>query len=766
MGRVAKTLGSRYAVLIGKGDKQPEPLIYATFVDQTTIEQVIAGAGGRAALSEIESKRLLEAAGITTALAEHARTADEAVAAALRAGLPAVLKVLSRDVSHKSEVGGVMLQLSSEQEVRDAFDRIRRNLAEHQPQARFDGVAVQAMAAPGVELIIGVVRDPRFGPLVLAGLGGVFVEVMQDTAVRLAPVNADEARAMLDQLRGRAILSGVRGSGPIDLESVVELIVTISRLVSQRPEISELDLNPVVAYSKGLKVLDARILLGDGVRSDVGAGADPNSQQRRGNLKRGFEARTVAVIGDKKMGGYMWLRALKRFTGKLYSVQIDPNEIPGIEAMGITNYKSLAEVPEPVDYAVSAVPRQVAPRILQDCVDNKVAAIGFFTSGFSETTEELGIRLERQLKEIALASHIALVGPNCMGLYNPELGLCNFPDLNVGNAGDVCFISQSGTHTINFSSQAPLRGIRVNKAASIGNVLMLEGADYLDLMTEDPRTRVIGMYIEGIRDGRRFFESLRLAAERFPVVVWKGGMTEAGARATFSHTGSLATPASVWSSMVQQSGAVSVAGLDAMLDAVEMLARGRAMTGCRMGLVAMTGGQSVVITDTFATAGLEIPALSGSSYDELKSFFNVIGGSYRNPLDAGGTIMGGGVNSGNLARILDILDRDPVIDAIVLEIGTGLRAQRWATHEDELTGLLDRVAEFNRKSNKPFCAILHPAHVETIVARAKQLARERGLVVFDSFERSAAALRVAYDYWSRRSAREARQSGTRNTAGG
>jgi acyl-CoA synthetase (NDP forming) len=613
------------------------------------------------------------------------------------------------------------------------------------------------MAPPGVELIVGVVRDARFGPLILTGLGGVFVEVMQDTAVRLAPVDANEARAMLDELRGRAALSGVRGAPPIDLAAVVELIVRISQLVTERREINELDLNPVVAYSDGLRVLDARILLGDSVIAAPEAKADPNSGQRRYNLKRGFEARAVAVIGDKRMGGYMWLRALKRFTGKLYSVQIDPNEIPGIEAMGITNYKSLAEVPEPIDYAVSAVPRQVAPRILQDCVDNKVAAIGFFTSGFSETTEELGIRLERQLKEIALAADIALVGPNCMGLYNPEIGLCNFPDLNVGSAGDVCFISQSGTHTINFSSQAPLRGIRVNKAASIGNVLMLEGADYLDLMTDDPRTRVIGMYIEGVRDGRRFFESLQRAARRFPVLVWKGGMTEAGARATFSHTGSLATPAAVWASMVNQSGAVSVAGLDAMLDAVEMLARGRAMTGSMMGLVAMTGGQSVVITDTFATAGLEIPTLSDSSYEELKGFFNVIGGSYRNPLDAGGTIMGGGVNSGNLARILDILDRDPVIDAVVLEIGTGLRAQRWAAHEDELTGLLDRVAEFNRKTIKPFCVILHPAHLETIVARAKQLARERGLVVFDSFERSAAALRVAYDYWSRRVAREARE---------
>jgi acyl-CoA synthetase (NDP forming) len=194
--------------------------------------------------------------------------------------------------------------------------------------------------------------------------------------------------------------------------------------------------------------------------------------------------------------------------------------------------------------------------------------------------------------------------------------------------------------------------------------------------------------------------------------------------------------------MVRQSGAASIDNLDAMLDAVELLARGRELKGRRMGLVAMTGGQSVVITDTFAGAGLEIPALSDSSYDELKSFFNIIGGSYRNPLDAGGTI-GGGIHQGNLDRILSILDRDPVIDAIVLEVGTGFRAARWATHEDELTTMLDRIAEFAKATAKPFAVILHPAHLEAIVARAKELARQRGLVVFDTFERAAAAFRAA-----------------------
>ena len=331
-----------------------------------------------------------------------------------------------------------------------------------------------------------------------------------------------------------------------------------------------------------------------------------------------------------------------------------------------------------------------------------------------------------------------------------EIGISNFPDLNAGQQGDVSFISQSGTHCINFSSQAPIRGIRINKAASIGNVLMLEAADFIDVMADDPATRVIGMYVEGVRDGRRFFESLRRAAARHPVVVWKGGMTEAGARATFSHTGSLATPAAMWRARWCESGAVSVTSLDAMLDAMELLARGRRVGGSGMGLVAMTGGQSVVITDTFASAGLEVPALSQESYAELKSFFNIIGGSYRNPLDAGGTI-GMGHDQGNLDRILDILERDPAIDAIVLEIGTGLRAARWPVHEEELTGLLDKLAEFNLRSHKGFAVILHPAHVEAIVTRAKELARGRSLVVFDSFDRAAAAFGLAARYWQGRS---------------
>ncbi|HZC46386.1 MAG TPA: acetate--CoA ligase family protein, partial [Candidatus Acidoferrum sp.] len=345
------------------------------------VSSVISSArsGGRTVLTEIESKQILHSLGLPVAVPEAAMTADDAVRAAARIGFPVVLKVLSPDVSHKSDVGGVELNLGNEAAVRDAFERIRRNLADKASNARFEGVAVQPMAARrGVELLAGTFRDDRFGAMVMVGLGGVLVEVVKDTALALAPIGGREASAMLARLRGFQLLRGVRGQPGVDIDAIVSLLETVSGIAATHPDLAEMDLNPVVAYEDGLAILDARIVLA----ADSGRvpQPDPHHAPRMRNLERAFSPRTVVVIGDKKMGGYMWLRAMAHLKGKLYSVQIDPNEIPGIEALGVENRKSLSEITEPIDYAVSAVPRQIAPRILKDCIANHVGSIGFFTS--------------------------------------------------------------------------------------------------------------------------------------------------------------------------------------------------------------------------------------------------------------------------------------------------------------------------------------------------------------------------------------------------
>ncbi len=524
----------------------------------------------------------------------------------------------------------------------------------------------------------------------------------------------------------------------------------------------EMDLNPIAAYESGLSVLDARILL-DSEAKGAAQGQLPAAEaaalqaRRQDNLRRALKPRTAVVIGDRTSRDLQWLHALDNFKGKRFSVQPDERDATAIKALGVSNFRTVSEIGEPIDYAIASVPRKIAPQTLEQCAAAGVAGIGFFTAGFSETGDPIGVELEAELKKVASRSDIALVGPNCMGLCNPGVGLLNSQNLLAGEPGDVCFISQSGTHAISFCMQAPGRAIKVSMSASIGNALMLEAADYLDVMASDPTTRVIGIYVEGVRDGRRFFESLKRATARVPVLVWKGGVTDSGARATFSHTGSLATPAAVWRAAMLQSGAVEVSGLEPMLDAIELLTRARPVRGRGMALVAMTGGQSVVISDTFATHGLKVPALAEASYDEFKSFFQVIGGSYRNPLDAAWTI-GPRSNEGQdkLDRVLNILDRDPAIDAIVMEFRPGLSfgGPRRPIDVKESIPLLDKLARFAERAHKPFAIAVESQHVAPdmraiVVAGASVLARERGLATFDTFARAAGAFRAAAEYFER-----------------
>jgi len=466
----------------------------------------------------------------------------------------------------------------------------------------------------------------------------------------------------------------------------------------------------------------------------------------REKLDRAFNPRAVAVVGDKRALGYMWLNAMRTFQGPVYSVQIDPAEIEGITALGFPNYQRLQDIEGPVDYVVCAVPRQVSPRIVADCAEKGVVAVALFTSGFAETGEEEGIRLQREIGDIARRHGLLLIGPNCMGLYNPRIGLRHHPEQPAGEGGNVAFISQSGTHCINFSLLGHLQGVRCSKTVSMGNGEVLDVCDCLEYFLHDPETEVIAMYVEGVRDGRRFLSLLKEACRRKPVVVWKGGLSEAGARAAFSHTASLATSPHVWRAAMRQAGAIETSDLDETIDVVTALLYARPTTGRRMGLIAMTGGQSVVITDAFQGEGLEVPLLTARSYQRLASFFNIIGGSYRNPLDAGGTVAMGFAPD-NVRRLLEILDEDENVDAVAFEVGTGFLVRRIRERPELLEALAQVLAEFKDRSPKPLVVIVHPSHVEGVepMIRARLLAA--GLPVFSSFRRAARALARAIAYW-------------------
>lgn len=230
-----------------------------------TVAEVIdnARSQGRTLLTEVESKQVLHEAGIPVAIAVLAHDATEAADAAEKVGFPAVLKIVSPDVAHKSDVGGVRLGLESKEDVAEAFDEIMTAVNEAQPEARIDGVAVQRMAPAGTEVIVGMSKDAQFGPVMMFGLGGILVEVLKDVAFRIVPLEPKDAREMVREIKGFPVLEGVRGQLPADVAALENLILKVSEFIEAHPEIDELDLNPVFAYPDGVLAVDARIVITD-----------------------------------------------------------------------------------------------------------------------------------------------------------------------------------------------------------------------------------------------------------------------------------------------------------------------------------------------------------------------------------------------------------------------------------------------------------------------------------------------------------------------
>jgi acyl-CoA synthetase (NDP forming) len=459
-------------------------------------------------------------------------------------------------------------------------------------------------------------------------------------------------------------------------------------------------------------------------------------------LTRLFKPRSVAVVGAKRANDYRWLRCVSTFHGPVYSINIDPRETAGIEALGVRNYQQLLDVPGPIDYVIMSVPREVTPVVLRDCIAKGVGSAMLFTSGFGETATEKGRELEQTIAQMAQEANLALVGPNCMGVFNPKIGLRNFPELYAGDSGSVGFLSQSGTHAYNFALMGYLHGIKVSTLVSYGNAVILDSPDYLEYLRDDPETTIIGMYIEGVRDGRRLFRLLQELTPRKPVVIWKGGQTDPGTRATASHTGSLAESMVIWRAVMRQTGAIEVDSLEEMLDTVKALLYVQPTRQDRVALISMTGGQSVVTTDAFAKAGLQVPTLTEQSYARLERFFNVVGGSYRNPIDMGSNWEAGE----QISEILEIVEADSQVDIIAFELSLNLLFRRMEANPAFRAFLVDMLIAHRRHTHKPFLAIVTPSYVPEAEEELKRLLLAEGIPSFPTFQRAAHALQGCINY--------------------
>ena len=392
----------------------------------------------------------------------------------------------------------------------------------------------------GIEVIVSVAENEQFGSILMFGLGGVFVEVLRDVSFRLLPVTAEEAEEMVREVRGYRLLEGYRGVKG-DVSALIDLLVKVGEIV-EKEGIVEMDLNPVFVYERGLVVADARMVVGERKRFDMDVG----------DISFFFDAKSIAIIGASrnfmKPGGRIVynLRTLG-FSGRIYPVNPNADEILGYKC-----YPSVKSIPDTVELAVIAIPSANAKEVVEECAEKGVKGIVVVSAGFAEGWEK-GEELEKEIVKIAKRNGVRILGPNTMGILDPETGLTSFFSIirKIGR-GKIGVLSQSGANFVLLS----LWYIGFSRIVAIGNKCDINEIEVLKYLDEDEKTDVVVMYLEGFTNGRKLYEVMRKSKK--PIIVLKSGRTEAGKRSALSHTASISTSEEIFEAACKQAGVVNV----------------------------------------------------------------------------------------------------------------------------------------------------------------------------------------------------------------
>jgi acyl-CoA synthetase (NDP forming) len=481
----------------------------------------------------------------------------------------------------------------------------------------------------------------------------------------------------------------------------------------------------------------------------VAVTSDPHHIDIAAEIEAILHPRSIAVVGasaNVDTPGYDYVSSLQKFgySGRIYPVNPRTEEILGLPA-----YRSLRDVPGEVDYVISCIPAAAVLELVDDCAAKRARALQLFTARFSETGREEGAELERRLARRAREKGVRIIGPNCMGLVYPGQGISFRADMP-RQPGSVGILSQSGNLLFELTYLGRPRGLRFSKAVSYGNGLDLTEADFLDYFAGDAESAVVGAYIEGIRDGRRFLAALSGAAARKPVVVLKGGRTVAGWRTAASHTAALAGRQAVWDTAVAQAGAVAVDTVEEFTDMLIAFAYMRPGTGQRLGMVGGGGGRSVLTADLCEEVGLSVPPLPEGVERRIAEKAPDLAGWITNPVDQ--SILAGSGLGGT--QVLEWMDESPAIDLLLANVG-----EAWALGRPNAEALLTRIPErfvqVGRGTHKPLAVVLGPSdygdeRLWRLVSQAREKLVGAELAVFPSVERAVRALARFRRYWERR----------------
>ena len=608
---------------------------------------------GRLALSAPEAQQLCDAYGIPTPKQALAKSAAEAVKIATRLRFPVVLKIVSDDILHKTEAGGVIVGLKNAGEVRAAFDRLVKNAKAYKKNAAIQGVQVQQMLAGGREVMVGAVTDPSFGKLVAFGLGGVLVEVMKDITFRLAPVSKKDALSMLDGVSGAEILRGVRGAKGVDRAALADIIQKVSKLVNDFPEILEVDLNPIFATEKGATAVDVRIVVGE-----------PPAQRQRFSqsdilsaMQRIMNPRAVAVIGASAEDGKIGNSVMKNLINGGYAGKIYPIHPKAEEILGRKAYASVLNVAEEIDVAVFAIPAKFCAGAMEEVGRKKIAGAVMIPSGFAEIGEH---GLQEELLAAAQRHNVRMMGPNIYGFYYTPQSLCATFCTPYDVKGKVALSSQSGGVGMSIVGFSRSTRMGVSAIVGLGNKADLDEDDLLTYFEQDDNTQVIAMHCEDLKDGRSFAEVASRVSKKKPVVMLKAGRTAQGARAAASHTGALAGNDKIYDDVLRQCGVIRAKSLNDLLQFARGLQVLPTPKGENIIIITGAGGSGVLLSDACVDNGLSLMKMPPDLDAGFRKFIPPFGAA-GNPVD-----ITGGEPPTTYANTIRYALAEPRIHALIL----------------------------------------------------------------------------------------------------
>jgi acetyl coenzyme A synthetase (ADP forming)-like protein len=562
-------------------------------------------------LSESEGYDLLKGYGVPVPSYRIVMTPHDAADAAETIGFPVVMKIISPQIVHKSDAGGVVVGVGSREAAVAAFEKIITGAKKYNNDAEIKGIIVEQQAEPGLELIIGGKTDPAFGKVLTFGMGGTLVELMKDITLRILPLDEGTIRQMITEINGYPLIQGYRGMKPKDEEALVSTLMSVNRFFLENENVVEFDINPLRLYENGALAVDARVIVSDEPVQTVTDDRPPVPMEY-------FNPRSIAVVGasqDSSKMGYAVMHNLLHFPGQLYPVNNKRSEIQGLKA-----YPNITSIPAPVDLAVITVPAIHVPRVVEECGAKGVPMAVIITAGFKEMGEH-GKALEERIVSIARNHGTRLIGPNCLGMIIPPRGIDTTYVHQSPKPGNIAFISQSGAIINTVVDWSLAKNIGFSAVISVGNQADLDFLDYIRYVGKDEKTRAIILYIEQITDGKAFMEVASEVAKCKPIIAIKSGSSSRGQAAASSHTGSLSGSYDVYMEAFRKSGIIAVHTLTGAFLAAQMLAhRKRYPKGKRAVVITNAGGFAVLSSDYAERYGVEMVDLPQDVIDEMNEF--------------------------------------------------------------------------------------------------------------------------------------------------